>query len=267
MTTDDRRYDTDIRAGITSGIKTCLVESGCHTASLQSLFPQDRAHYVAGSVKDLIPDSCVRHASVKDLWAATATSIMGNVPAPLAIPSLRGEDPLRSPVTPQPFPSPEDPWKHVLEGVGDVPGVGALPGVGAVPGAASRSHPSPVITPGCILFTPPLSAPPPLPITSPPLPLAAPEPLRAPLSVASESPRIHSQPPFTASDPPRFQRFRSEPVMSESVPTLRSWMLTHSSLVYAGGVNTHRVSLVPLLRRYFDAHESNQVPLMASDDP
>jgi hypothetical protein len=108
-------------------------------------------------------------------------------------------------------------------------------------------------------------APPPLTLAPPPWPLAAPEPFRAQLSVSTETPRIHSQPSFTAPEPPRFQRFRSEPVMSESVPTLRSWMLMQSSLVYTGGVNTHRDPLVPLLRRYFDEHESNQVPLSASD--
>ena len=41
------RFDTDIRGGRSVGIKTCLVESGCHTSQLQQFYPADTAHFVA----------------------------------------------------------------------------------------------------------------------------------------------------------------------------------------------------------------------------
>ena len=39
------RYDTDVRAGVRAGLRTCLVESGCHSAALQRFFPRDRVDY------------------------------------------------------------------------------------------------------------------------------------------------------------------------------------------------------------------------------
>ena len=38
-----------------NGLRTCLVESGCHASSLQRFFPRDRADYVAANVGELLP--------------------------------------------------------------------------------------------------------------------------------------------------------------------------------------------------------------------
>ena len=44
-----------MRAGVRNGLRTCLVESGCHASSLQRFFPRDRADYVAANVGELLP--------------------------------------------------------------------------------------------------------------------------------------------------------------------------------------------------------------------
>ena len=50
------RFDTDIKAGVSVGIRTCLVESGCHTVDMQPSFAQDaRADFVAPNVGALVP--------------------------------------------------------------------------------------------------------------------------------------------------------------------------------------------------------------------
>ena len=49
------RFDTDIAAGSRSGLRTCLVESGCHAPELQPCYPDFRADYVAASIAELIP--------------------------------------------------------------------------------------------------------------------------------------------------------------------------------------------------------------------
>jgi len=33
------RFDTDVRGGVSVGILTCLVESGCHQYKLQPFYP------------------------------------------------------------------------------------------------------------------------------------------------------------------------------------------------------------------------------------
>ena len=38
-----------------NGLRTCLVESGCHASSLQRFFPRDRADYVAANLGELLP--------------------------------------------------------------------------------------------------------------------------------------------------------------------------------------------------------------------
>lgn len=48
------RFDTDIRAGSRAGVKTCLVESGCHKLDDAVHFPGDRLDFVASSVAELI---------------------------------------------------------------------------------------------------------------------------------------------------------------------------------------------------------------------
>ena len=44
-----------MRAGVRNGLRTCLVESGCHASSLQRFFPRDRADYVAANLGELLP--------------------------------------------------------------------------------------------------------------------------------------------------------------------------------------------------------------------
>ena len=49
------RFDTDIRGGLSVGIRTCLVESGCHQYHLQPFYPADGVDFVAESVAALHP--------------------------------------------------------------------------------------------------------------------------------------------------------------------------------------------------------------------
>jgi len=49
------RFDTDVRAGSLAGVRTCLVESGCHQHALQPHFADAPAEFVAASVASLIP--------------------------------------------------------------------------------------------------------------------------------------------------------------------------------------------------------------------
>jgi len=47
------RFDTDIRAGLGVGIRTCLVTSGCHSLGCQRFYRMDPAHHHAPSVVHL----------------------------------------------------------------------------------------------------------------------------------------------------------------------------------------------------------------------
>ena len=49
------RFDTDVRGGVSVGILTCLVESGCHQYKLQPFYPADTCDFVAESVAALHP--------------------------------------------------------------------------------------------------------------------------------------------------------------------------------------------------------------------
>ena len=49
------RFDTDVRAGLSVGIRTCLVESGCHNVECQKHYRMDPAHYYAPNIADLVP--------------------------------------------------------------------------------------------------------------------------------------------------------------------------------------------------------------------
>jgi hypothetical protein len=48
------RFDTDIAAGISAGIRTCLVASGCHQLTDQEAFPNFKPDFYASSVSDLV---------------------------------------------------------------------------------------------------------------------------------------------------------------------------------------------------------------------
>ena len=49
------RFDTDVRGGLSASLRTCLVESGCHTKSCQRYYRADPADYCVASVAGLIP--------------------------------------------------------------------------------------------------------------------------------------------------------------------------------------------------------------------
>ena len=51
------RYDTDVRAGLSAGFKTCLVLTGCHSLECQNHYRADVAHFYADGVGDLVPQS------------------------------------------------------------------------------------------------------------------------------------------------------------------------------------------------------------------
>jgi len=55
------RFDTDVRGGLSASVQTCLVESGCHKATMQRFYRTDAADYCARSVADLVPE-CPRDA-------------------------------------------------------------------------------------------------------------------------------------------------------------------------------------------------------------
>merc|ERR1711974_315223 len=48
------RFDTDIRGGVSAGIKSCLVESGAHSHTQQAYFPDDSATWWARNVGELV---------------------------------------------------------------------------------------------------------------------------------------------------------------------------------------------------------------------
>lgn len=59
------RFDTDIKAGCSVGIKTCLVESGCHSVDMQHLFAADAiADFYAADVGGLVPKVKTRATSL-----------------------------------------------------------------------------------------------------------------------------------------------------------------------------------------------------------
>ena len=66
------RFDTDIRGGISAGIKTCLVQSGAHQARQQSRFPDDMASWTSPSVAYLVP---------KDERAGASAAAAASMPA------------------------------------------------------------------------------------------------------------------------------------------------------------------------------------------
>ena len=74
------RFDTDLKAGALAGIRTCLVESGCHSIGLQPHFPDAPASFVAASVADLIPPK--RRASA---WRRISFDVCSETMAPAGL--------------------------------------------------------------------------------------------------------------------------------------------------------------------------------------
>ena len=93
------RFDTDVRGGVSVGILTCLVESGCHQYKLQPFYPADTCDFVAESVAALHP---------------LRVSPAGDVPVDRTLtPTLRL---VRTPISPLylPYISPISPGAHAL---------------------------------------------------------------------------------------------------------------------------------------------------------
>ena len=51
------RFDTDVRAGLSAGFRTCLVLTGCHNLDCQRFYRTDPADFYATSVGALIPST------------------------------------------------------------------------------------------------------------------------------------------------------------------------------------------------------------------
>merc|ERR1719331_3709720 len=49
------RFDSDIRAGVLAGIKSCLIETVAHTLKVADEFPTDIPSYTCPSIADLAP--------------------------------------------------------------------------------------------------------------------------------------------------------------------------------------------------------------------
>jgi len=71
------RFDTDIRAGLSAGFRTCLVLSGCHNLDAQRHYPSDVADYFANGVGELVPQAArpdsLREESLTG-WVGTSAS-------------------------------------------------------------------------------------------------------------------------------------------------------------------------------------------------
>ena len=49
------RFDTDVRAGVLAGIKSCLLESGAHTLEMADEFPTDLPSYTLQDISGMLP--------------------------------------------------------------------------------------------------------------------------------------------------------------------------------------------------------------------
>jgi ribonucleotide monophosphatase NagD (HAD superfamily) len=85
------RFDTDIKAGCSVGIRTCLVESGCHTVDMQHLFTADAAvaDFYAKNVGGLVPASTSATSTTPAVPVAVAAAAIGSRPS---MPSLREDE-------------------------------------------------------------------------------------------------------------------------------------------------------------------------------
>ena len=52
------RFDTDVRAGVLAGIKSCLLESGAHNHAMADEFPTDIPSYSCTSIADIAAPEC-----------------------------------------------------------------------------------------------------------------------------------------------------------------------------------------------------------------
>ena len=94
------RFDTDVRGGVSVGILTCLVESGCHQYKLQPFYPADTCDFVAESVAALHPLRVSPAGDVRIDRTLTPTLRLVRTPSP--IPTLNPT--LTLTLTPNPNP-------------------------------------------------------------------------------------------------------------------------------------------------------------------
>ena len=72
------RFDTDVRAGLSVGIRTCLVTSGCHNLECQQFYRTDPAHLYAPTILHLADGQCAARAGAA---AAATNAAVGADPA------------------------------------------------------------------------------------------------------------------------------------------------------------------------------------------
>ena len=124
------RFDTDIKAGKSVGIKTCLVESGCHSASEQRHFPDALADFFAPNIGALVPSAATAPPSVPSPCSSAVTSPcaseQGDAPLPGEAP-LQSDTPKRSEPEPPMEPEPEVEVGYEEEGEEREPRLEKLP--------------------------------------------------------------------------------------------------------------------------------------------
>ena len=87
------RFDTDIRAGLSVGIRTCLVTSGCHNLKCQQFYKMDRAHFYTPTILHLTDGQCAAGAGAATTAATGA--VVGADPAADAAAAAPPSEPRR----------------------------------------------------------------------------------------------------------------------------------------------------------------------------
>jgi HAD superfamily hydrolase (TIGR01450 family) len=71
------RFDTDVRAGVLAGTKSCLLESGAHRLEMADDFPTDIPSYTCSSIAKILPQS-ERLRKAEDLHRSRAKAVSKN---------------------------------------------------------------------------------------------------------------------------------------------------------------------------------------------
>jgi len=71
------RFDTDVRAGVLAGTKSCLLESGAHRLEMADEFPTDIPSYTCKSIAEILPRS-ERLRKAEDLWRLRQKEVSKN---------------------------------------------------------------------------------------------------------------------------------------------------------------------------------------------
>lgn len=74
------RYDTDVRAGNSVGVRTCLVQSGAHQPTCFAKWPEDKADWTCKSVGHLIP-AAEKPSAASNATAPSPRARRGSTPA------------------------------------------------------------------------------------------------------------------------------------------------------------------------------------------